>query len=718
VGSRRLTQHPVLPIPAAEPVAFTWRGRPLEGRRGETLAAALVANGERVFGHHPKDGAPQGLFCANGQCAQCLVIADGRPVKACLARVREGLRVDPADGLPVLPPATEPPAMRPTPRIPARVLVVGGGPAGLSAALELDRRGIDALLVDDKPRLGGKLVLQTHRFFGSFNAVHAGTRGVDIAARMEREVRACSRVRVWSGSTALAVFADRTVGVLRGADDAIGEEGDYVLVEPEVLLVATGARERFLAFPGNTLPGVLGAGAFQTLLHRDLVRPAERVLVVGGGNVGLITAYQAIQAGIEVAAVIEALPVCGGYRVHHDKLARLGVPIHTSTTLVSANGREGVESATVATTDATFRPVPGSERTLACDAVLLAIGLEPASELFDKARELGLPAYSAGDAEEVAEASAAIFAGRIRALAIARDLGATSDPVPPEWHRSLEVLRSRPGPVHEATDTAPPPSAGEPRGGGPTSRLEPVIHCVQEIPCDPCASTCPQGGIRIDPDDIRHLPTFLADELEKPCVGCEKCLTICPGQAITLFDDRKDPDHPFVIVPFELDRHELHEGGRVTVVDVDGHLLGEADVVRVRGGAAADRTLAVKLRADRSIARRIAGIRLHAPPPEATVTEWSAHVPGDAIVCRCERVSAEALRALVRAGHRDMNEIKVLTRAGLGACGARTCGPLVHRIFREEGVPDAAIGEPRRRPLLVEVPLSVLAGAARGGNGG
>lgn len=679
----------------------------MEGRAGETIAAALVAGGERVFGHHPRDGAPQGLFCASGQCAQCLVIADGRPVKACLARVRPGLRVEPADGLPVLPPATEPPRMRPTERLATRVLIVGGGPAGLAAAVELDRHGVPSLLVDDKPRLGGKLVLQTHRFFGSFNAVHAGTRGIDIAARMEREARACRHVQIWTGSTALAVFEDRAVGVLRGADDALGEEGDYVLVTPEVLLVAAGARERFLAFPGNTLPGVMGAGAFQTLLHRDLVRPAERVLVVGGGNVGLIAAYQAIQAGIEVAAVVEALPACGGYEVHRAKLARLGVPIHAATTLVSANGAEGVESATIAAVDSQFRPVPGTERTLACDAVLLAVGLEPASELYEKARELGLPAHRAGDAEAVAEASAAIFAGRIRALAIARDLGAATESVPPDWHRSLEVLRSRPGAVHPREAEAE--DAAGPRG------VEPVIHCAQEIPCDPCASTCPQGGIVIDPDDIRHLPRFVRDGLGKACVGCEKCVTICPGQAITLIDDRKDPDHPLVIVPFELDRADLREGGRVVVVDVDGGLLGEAEVVRVRGGAAADRTLSVKLRADRAIARRIAGIRLHEPPPEATVEEWTLHQPGDTIVCRCERVPAEALRALVRQGHRDLNEIKVLTRAGLGACGARTCGPLVHRIFREEGVAAGDIGEPRRRPPLIEVPLGVLAGAVREG---
>lgn len=72
------------------------------------------------------------------------------------------------------------------------------------------------------------------------------------------------------------------------------------LVRPKKILVAAGAREKFLTFPGNTLPGVFGAGAFQTLVNRDLVRPCKKVLIVGGGNVGLIAGYHAIQAGIEV----------------------------------------------------------------------------------------------------------------------------------------------------------------------------------------------------------------------------------------------------------------------------------------------------------------------------------------------------------------------------------------------------------------------------------
>jgi len=99
----------------------------------------------------------------------------------------------------------------------------------------------------------------------------------------------------------------------------------------------------------------------------------------------------------------------GGYKVHKDKLARLGVPILTSHTILSANGQASVESVTIARVDEQFKPIKGTEKTYACDTVLIAVGLDPVNEFYLKAREFGFPAYAAGDAEEIAEASAAIF---------------------------------------------------------------------------------------------------------------------------------------------------------------------------------------------------------------------------------------------------------------------------------------------------------------------
>jgi NADPH-dependent 2,4-dienoyl-CoA reductase/sulfur reductase-like enzyme/Pyruvate/2-oxoacid:ferredoxin oxidoreductase delta subunit/bacterioferritin-associated ferredoxin len=611
--------------------------------------------------------------------------------------VRPGLRLEPVDGLPVLPPADSaevpPEAFGDIEEVRVPVLVIGGGPAGLSAAIELGRRGIETLVIDDKHRLGGKLILQTHRFFGSIEAVYAGTRGIDIATRLENEVRSHPSLRVWLQSAAVAVYSDRKVGVLV-------EDKRYVLVTPEVLLVAAGAREKNLAFPGNTLPGVYGAGAFQTLVNRDLVKPTERLFIVGGGNVGLIAGYHALQAGIAVVGLVEVMPECGGYKVHRDKLARLGVPIYTSHTILSANGSEAVESVTVAQVDERFRPVPGTEKSFACDTVLIAVGLDPVNEFYEKAREFGLPAFAAGDAEEIAEASAAIFSGKIRGLEVARRLGCDVGEISAEWYRTADILKSKPGPT--VPETMPEEQSG----------VFPVLHCSQEIPCDPCTAVCPSGLIEIETADIRLLPRFLANKDGKGCTGCEKCIAICPGLAVTMVDYRKDPEFPTVTVPLEFLKETLKPGDSVVVEDTEGQALGRVEVSAVKAIKANDRTVMVKVRAPKAYAKKIAGIRLQPEEVTEPLANYVERTAEDAVVCRCERVTAGEIRKLIREGVRDINEIKAVTRTGMGSCGAKTCTPLIHRLFREEGVPEAEVIDQPKRPLFLEIPMGVFAALA------
>jgi NADPH-dependent 2,4-dienoyl-CoA reductase/sulfur reductase-like enzyme/Fe-S-cluster-containing hydrogenase component 2 len=691
----RIDKHPILTPTAAEPITVTWKGRPLTARAGETIAAALFAHGERIFSFHHKDHAPQGIFCANGQCAQCLVLADGLPVKACMELVQPGQRLDPVDGLPVLPPVFGAARLTPIDEISVPVLIIGGGPAGLSAAIEMGKRGVAALLIDDKHRLGGKLVLQTHRFFGSYDAVFAGTRGIDIAAKLETELRTYPSVEIWLQSTALAVFSDKKVGVLKNGNR-------YVQIRPEVLLVTSGAREKSLAFPGSTLPGVYGAGAFQTFVNRDLVRSAERLFIVGGGNVGLIAGYHALQAGIPVAGLVEALPECSGYKVHKDKLQRFGVPIYTSHTILSANGPNEVESVTIAKLDDKWRPIPGTEKSFACDTVLISIGLDPVDEFFTKAREFGLKAFAAGDAEEIAEASAAIFFGKIRGLEILKSIGCDVGVIAPEWYTTAEILKSHPGKTDP--ETIPPEDSG----------VFPVLHCVQEIPCDPCTRVCPRDPIRIPSDDIRRLPYFKVSDPDKACTGCEKCVTICPGLAVVLVDYRKDAENPTVTIPYEFLKESLKTGDRVHVLDTEAADLGEVEVVGIRVIKANDRTVLVKVKAPKAIAKKIAGIRVQNAEVAKPMDRSVERTADDVIVCRCERVTAGEIRALIRNGFRDISAIKAVTRAGMGSCGAKTCTPLIRRLFREEGVAEKDIVDQPKRPLFMEVSLGAFAGADTG----
>ncbi len=686
----RIQQHPILPIPERKPIDFYWAGQKIQAREGETIAAALFANGIRVFGHHHMDNAPQGIFCANGQCAQCLVIADGLPVKSCMELVKEGMNVLPADGLPELPKVSTPPSKQPVREIEIPVLIIGGGPSGLSAGIELGKRGVRTILIDDKQRLGGKLVLQTHRFFGSTNAVYAGTRGIDIATRLENDLRIYPSIDIWLNSTALAVFSDQKVGILY-------QGREYVIVKPKVLLVASGAREKFLAFKGNTLPGVYGAGAFQTLVNRDLVRPAEKLFIVGGGNVGLIAGYHALQAGISVVGLVEALPECGGYKVHKDKLVRMGVPIYTSHTILSANGEDKVESVTIAQVDEKFRPIPGTAKSFECDSILIAVGLDPVNEFYRKAQQFGLPSFVTGDAEEIAEASAAIFSGKIKGLEVARFLGLDVGEIPASWYRTSEILKSRPGKtlIQEMPQV--------------TTGVIPVIHCNQEIPCNPCSALCPHGLIDVDSHDIRSIPTFLGNSY--CCEVCERCVVGCPGLAITLVDYRNDPNFPIVSIPYEFTRDTLKAKDVITVIDTEGEVLGDVEVISTHAIPTSDRTLVVQVLAPKEIASLIAGIRVQETTITQPMAEYVDHIADDIIICRCERVTAGEIRSLIRQGYRDINEIKTVTRAGMGACGAKTCTAIIHRLFREEGIPVDEVVESSKRPVFIEVPLGIFAGS-------
>jgi thioredoxin reductase/Fe-S-cluster-containing hydrogenase component 2 len=691
IPDQRIRQHPVLPVEPGETVSFYWNGKVLSGRKGEALSSALIAAGIAAFGRNAHDHAPQGIFCANGQCSKCLVLANGRPVKSCMTPLAANMVVAAADELPELPQIEQAPAIGDIPEIATDVLVIGAGPAGLSAAVELGRLGIATLLVDDKSEAGGKLVLQTHKFFGSVEDSQAGTRGMRIGRKLAEAVAADPHVTVWPDSTVLYVFSDRKVGILRA--------GAYVLVAPKVVLNAAGAREKSLVFPGNHLIGVYGAGAFQTLVNRDLVRPSSRLFIVGGGNVGLIAGYHALQAGITVVGLAEALRACGGYKVHVFFNDPATTEIYTSHTVLSANGGERVESVTIARVDERFRPVPGSERTFACDTLLVAVGLDPIAEFTAQAEAAGLPVFAAGDAAEIAEASSAMFNGRIAGLAVARALGAKVEEVPAAWTAKAEQLKSHPGKIEPQVFPA-----GE-------EGVLPVIHCLQEIPCNPCSTVCPTRSIRLEGDPLLGLPRY-----DGRCIGCAKCVLICPGLAVTLVDYRQDRANPIVTVPYEMSHLPLAAGSRVTAVDIDGNPLGEFEVAALQLNRE-NLTRLVRLRVPAALAKRVVSFRVQRAADSESLP--AAVIPADAdqtaMACLCERVSAAEVRRLVRQGVTDINQIKAITRAGMGACGGKSCDTLIRSIFRQEGVEPVRIVTGTKRPLFVEVPLGTLAGTGREG---
>lgn len=682
-----ITTHPILEIPKRKKITFRFDGKQLTGFEGMVISSALFLNKIKVFGHHIKDESPQGIFCSNGQCSQCNVIVNSIPVKACMTPLKEGMIIESCNGLPELPADDKPVNVGNVELIETEVLVIGAGPAGLAATRTLGEHNINVTLVDDKLQLGGKLVLQTHKFFGSQEDVYAGKRGIEIAKILGSIVKSLSTVKVWLNSVGLAVFSDGYVGILKNNED-------YVLIKPKYLLIATGAREKMLVFPGNTLPGVYGAGAFQTLVNRDLVKAANKVFIIGGGNVGLIAGYHAIQAGIEVVGLIEALSYCGGYKVHEDKLRRLGVPIYTNHTILSANGKKKVKSITISQIDQNFNVIPGTKKTFECDTILIAVGLNPVDEFYHKAKNFGFKVWVAGDAQEIAEASAAIFTGKIEALKILEEIGLKISGNIKYLQDFAEIMKKKP-PLPVRTNI-------ELKEEG----IYPVFYCNQEIPCNPCTSVCEQGQIETFNNIITQLPYFKG---EKECLGCGKCVAVCPGLAVVLLDYRKDKEHPLVTFPLELTNRKLLKGEKVIVVSNESE-LGEFEVYRSRILPEFPNTHLVTIKLPTDVAKHAVAIKLLKSTYNEPIESYNRSFTDDeTIVCRCERVSVGEIRKWIRSGIRDFNELKALTKAGMGSCGAKTCTPLIEQIFREEGVPLDKITPGTKRPLFIEVPMGIFA---------
>jgi sarcosine oxidase subunit alpha len=317
------------------------------------------------------------------------------------------------------------------------ILVIGGGAAGLSAAAEASSAGAKVVVVESDLHLGGQLVKQTHKFFGSKDE-YAGTRGYKIAGILMDEIEQNSdNVEMMTNTVVTGYYIED------GIFTAMRGEESYFKIKPRKAIVATGAQERLIPFPNNDIPGVYGAGAVQTLMNVYGVTPGKRVLMVGAGNIGLIVSYQLLQAGVEVAGVVEAMPKIGGYWVHAAKIRRLGVPILLRHSIKEALGGRVVNGAVIMELDDKFNPT-GRESKIDCDVICLAVGLTPTTEVLSQAgcemkyvpqlcgfvpirdrsmRTSNPDFWSAGDATGIEEASAAMVEGRIAGLSAAQKLG-------------------------------------------------------------------------------------------------------------------------------------------------------------------------------------------------------------------------------------------------------------------------------------------------------
>lgn len=456
MSGKRISEHPVLEFHRKESFYFDFEGEPVLAYTGETIASALYAKGVRRFTESKLLKRPRGFFCAIGKCSSCIMEVNGIPhVRTCVTLAEEGMKIRSHPALPKFPDKI--PVCPEAKREDIQVAVVGGGPAGLSAAATASKLGAEVHLFDDSGEPGGQLVKQTHQFFGDHDE-HAGTRGVDIGKLLVKDAKR-SGVNIHTRAIVLGYYPEMTITVDSGALEIYDCQG---------MVYAAGAVERFLAFENNDLPGIYGAGGVQTLMNEYGIVPGDKVLMVGAGNVGLIVSYQLIQAGVEVVEVIDAMPRVGGYQVHASKLRRAGVPIRTSHTIRKAIGEEHVTGAVVQELNGSGRPKKGTERELVCDIICMAVGLKPDTHLLRLAGcemkhvpELGgtVPLrtedlettvrklFVAGDSSGIEEATVAILEGQLAGAALVeRLLGVSEDTTKIKKNAAKSIASMRSGP--------------------------------------------------------------------------------------------------------------------------------------------------------------------------------------------------------------------------------------------------------------------------------
>lgn len=446
----RLPAQPGEVIDRTQTITFTFAGKTYSAHPGDTIASALAAAGEQVLSRSFKYHRPRGLLCCAGHCPNCLVqVGDEPNVRACRTPVTAGLKVKPQNTSPSLnvdvmsltqlgsaflpvgfyyktfihPKAAWPlyeKVLRAAaglgevvPDMPhsahskqflhTEVAVIGGGPAGLSAALAAAEQGAWVMVFDENAVLGGHL-----------RYTQPATHLPDLLTA----INANPNITVYADTTVLGWYTDNWLSA---------RCGDRLLkIRAATVIVATGAYELPLVFDNNDLPGVMLGSAVQRLLHLYGVLPGQRVVVVTANDDGWAVAADLLAAGAQVEGIVDERQRAACQSPHFEKVSA-AAPVFWERTIFSADGAGKVRGATIARVNAHGEADEASAQKLTCDLIVTSLGWTAAADLayqagakaiWDEARSEVLPAqlprsiYVAGRAAGTHDVQTQVADGR------------------------------------------------------------------------------------------------------------------------------------------------------------------------------------------------------------------------------------------------------------------------------------------------------------------
>ncbi len=660
----KITSHPILEIPQEDLVEFTFEGIKVKGQKGNTIAAALHQAGFQVHSHSI-DNRKRTLECGIGKCGACEMLVDGKVRRICVTKVDEVKKVERLGKDNGFNEISHNSHQDDTPKkvYKTSVTIIGAGPAGLAVREELNKAGVDNIVLDNNSHIGGQFLMQTHQFFFFEKEKRfGGMRGFDIAKTL-------------AGDSLEGIFLDCVVwDILQGKRIAVKNiaTDEIFYVETEELVIATGAVPFMPAFKNDDVPGVYTAAVVQRMMNTEYTLLGKNILTIGAGNIGYLTSYQAMQAGANVKAIIEAMPNEGGFPVQANRVRRLGIPIMTSHILLEAIPNDdytGVVGAIIAKCE-NFKPIPGTEQRIdGIDCINICTGLLPDNQLFTKGNTMfGRSCHGVGDAVRIGEGTSAVLRGKQCAYEVLQNLGKRIN-YNDYLAVSKEYLDSQQHPTRILQEPLRPSK----------TRMEEkgfvLMDCLYGFACNPCSFACKHGAIT--KSSTSTTPIIDYDK----CIGCMDCVSQCPGLAIFGYNFAKN----WLFLPIE---YEVKKESEVYLIDNDGQKLGEGIIEHIamkpnKTNVARVRSLTLKGE-DITKAR---GFIVKENYPKPLEISKSSIAEDKTYICHCEDITTEQLLELV--GDRktiSADELKHISRLGMGACRGKRCLPRAKSTLRSYGI--------------------------------